>query len=71
VEIRVSFISPGRSLSDVNPSISNAIHPIGSNFHIAWAGTASTKTVDVVLFQYDGTNLVYPFEYVTRKYLNL
>ena len=63
----VTFVSPGPSGSNADPSISNAIHPVGSNFHVAWTGTNLTRATSVVLFQYDGTDLVYPFEYVTRK----
>lgn len=64
----VEFVSPGPSTSNYNPSVSNAIHPINSSFHVAWSGTNSSKEVSVVVFQYDGEDLVYPFEYVLRKY---
>jgi uncharacterized protein YneF (UPF0154 family) len=61
------FVSPGPSKSNSNPSISNSIHPIGSNLHVEWVGTNSSRRVSVVLFQYDGKNLTYPFEYLIRK----
>lgn len=63
----VEFVSPGPSSSDSNPSISNAVHPIRSSFHVAWSGTNTTRAVSIVLFQFDGEDLVYPFEYVARK----
>lgn len=62
-----TFVSPGPSFSNVNPSVSNAIHPLGSNFYVAWSGTNASQIVSIVLFQYDGTDLQYPFEYVKRK----
>lgn len=63
----IEFVSPGPSVSNANPSVSNAIHPIGSNFYVAWSGTNSSRAISVVLFQSDGTDLQYPFEYVVRK----
>lgn len=62
-----AFVSPGPSVSKNNPTTGNAIHPVGSRFHIAWDGTNLTKSISVVLFQYHGTELVYPFEYIVRK----
>lgn len=64
----VEFVSPGPSVSNSNPSVSNAVHPIRSNFHVAWSGTNLSRPVSIVLFQYDGKELVYPFEYILRKH---
>ncbi|ETS74845.1 hypothetical protein PFICI_13329 [Pestalotiopsis fici W106-1] len=65
------FVSPGPSASTLDPSISNAIHPVGSKFHIAWSGTNLTRHMSVVLFQYNETSggLVYPFEDATPSML--
>lgn len=64
-----AFISPGPSVSDVDPSISTTIHPVGSEFHIAWDNTILDRKMSVVLCQYNATSkdVVYPFEDATRK----
>ncbi|KAI0008823.1 hypothetical protein F4779DRAFT_585397 [Xylariaceae sp. FL0662B] len=66
----VTFVSPGPSVSNSDPTTSNAIHPVGSNFHVAWSGTDESQPVSIVLFQYNGTDLQYPFEYVAKTLTN-
>lgn len=67
--VGTTFISPGPSGSNIDPSIATTIHPVSSIFHIAWDNTILTKKMSVVLFQYNetGKSLVYPFEDATRK----
>lgn len=62
----ISFITPGPSTTiDFSK---NVIHPLGSQFHIEWtAGTDISKRISLVLFQSNGSALVYPFEYIARK----
>lgn len=71
----IEFVSPGPSTSNSDPSISNAIHPIGSNFHIAWSGTNTSRDVTIVLYQFngdgDGLKEIYPLEYVVGEYSEL
>ncbi|KAH6646643.1 hypothetical protein BKA67DRAFT_540146 [Truncatella angustata] len=61
------FVSPGPSVSQNNPTTGNAIHPLRSRFHVAWEGTNLTRSISVVLFQYHGKELIYPFEYVVQS----
>lgn len=65
----ITFVSPGPSSSDHDYSL-NTIHRIRSNFHVAWDGTNSSRPVSIVLFQSNGTDLVYPFEYVQQSMVN-
>lgn len=66
----ITFVSPGPSVSGKDYSL-NTVHRIRSNFHVAWDGTNSSRPVSIVLFQSNGTDLMYPFEYVQRKYKSL
>lgn len=70
----VEFVSPGPLTSDSTPS-SNAIHPIGSKFHIAWSGTNKSREISIILYQYneDGQGLKEqePLEYVFGEYSEL
>ena len=59
------FVSPGPGV--LNPTFPNTVYPVGSKFYIAWEDTNVTRPVSIVLFQMDGNDLVYPFEYIERK----
>ncbi|CAJ2512311.1 Uu.00g053260.m01.CDS01 [Anthostomella pinea] len=63
----VTFVRPGPGVpNSTDTTTSNAVHPLGTYFHIAWSGTNQSRLVSVVLFQTDGLDLEYPFEYVVQ-----
>ena len=63
------FVSPGESSGPQPPgsSLSNTVYSVGSHFYIAWENANKTRQLSIVLFQLDGEELVYPFEYIERK----
>jgi hypothetical protein len=60
----ITFINPA---ANGTPFSQNPIFAEGSVLDVTWTeGTSSTPT-SLVLFQMNGTELLYPFEYLTRK----
>ncbi|KAK8098938.1 uncharacterized protein PG998_012179 [Apiospora kogelbergensis] len=63
------FVSPGESSGPQPPgsSLSNTVYSVGSHFYIAWENANKTRQLSIVLFQLDGEELVYPFEYIEQR----
>ena len=61
----IVFINP--SANGGTPTSQYAIFAESSVLHVVWTEGTSSKPTSLVLFQMNGTELIYPFEYLIRK----
>lgn len=62
----MEFINPP-PFGEVGDFSNNPIYTVGSTVNVAWTSGEPGKPTSLCLFQLNGTQYLYPFEYLTRK----